>query len=295
MATLPVFAAAANTSVTPLRVVSLNYCLDDQLQPYADQGVITLYPSRDHGARFEPILQFAPDLVLATPFTAHYRLRAFEQAHLEVVVLEEPNSVGQAAEVAFALHELVTAHLGADDREGITSGGDDAFSANNHAGFDVELREPSDVGAPLVNDTFMADGALSSEKALSPSGAADLSGPNSKPTALFYLANQWSFGTDTLWHDVTEHLGWTNLAAQQGSGLVSVSLEHLLLWQPDIVVMEVAEQSSPDLAHVNLRHPSFQRYIAHEQVQVVQLPRALSGCMAQQLPDVLNRLREATL
>ncbi|WP_194755268.1 ABC transporter substrate-binding protein [Aliidiomarina indica] len=241
-----------------MRVVSLNYCLDEQLQPYAEQGIITLYPSRQHGARFEAILEFGPDLVLANTFTAHYRLRALEQANLNVVVLDEPASVAQAVGVARTLHELVT----------------DGHSKGNG----------------LLNQS-LADALLGGIEPASTGHAHTV--PSSAPRVLYYLANQWSFGTDTLWHDVATHLGWQNLAAQQGRGLVSVSLEHLLLWQPDIVVVERAEQASPDLAHINLRHPSFQRYIASDDVKVIQLPRDLSGCMAQQLPQVLAVLGEA--
>ncbi|RUO35389.1 ABC transporter substrate-binding protein [Aliidiomarina sanyensis] len=215
-----------------LRVASLNYCLDQQLAPHL--AADAFFPAAAHGGRVESLLQWQPDVVLATPFTSALTVRSLQAAGLRVETVAEPQRLDEVAAVRHQLTQLTGADLPV---------------------FQIE---------------------------------AKVSGV-STPGVVFYLANQWSFGSDTLWDEVAERMGWRNLAAQQGGGLVSVSLEQVLAWQPEILVFEQGD-AEVGLAYLALQHRALRRYIEESDVRVIYLPRDLSGCMAQRLPEVIDAL-----
>lgn len=217
----------------PMRVASLNYCIDQQLAPVLAPS--RFYASTAHGGRVEALLQWQPDLIIATPFTSPLTIDALTAVGLSVKTVAEPRSMAEVMEVRWQLQDWL--------------------------------------GISLPSEEFQ-----------------QLQAYGSSPRVLFYLANQLSFGADTLWHEVAESLGWQNLAAQRGAGLVSVSLEQVLLWEPDIMVFEQGTLGV-GVAYLALQHRALRAYLADSQVQVIHLPRDLSGCMAQRLPEVLELLQ----
>lgn len=99
--------------------------------------------------------------------------------------------------------------------------------------------------------------------------------------------NHYSFGADTLWHELLSQLGAENLAARQGSGLVTVLPEQVLRWQPDVIFVQVSDHFA--LAHRNQLHGALATLL-HE--RAVELPGDLTSCMAQQLPAFLDTIEE---
>lgn len=100
--------------------------------------------------------------------------------------------------------------------------------------------------------------------------------------------NHYSFGNATLWHELLTRLGAENLAARQGTGLVTVLPEQVLRWQPDIVFVQVSDHFA--LAHRNQLHGALAPLLDE---RAVELPGDLSSCLAQQLPAFVQTLQEA--
>ncbi|MGX5913557.1 ABC transporter substrate-binding protein [Aliidiomarina sp. Khilg15.8] len=101
-------------------------------------------------------------------------------------------------------------------------------------------------------------------------------------------ANHYSFGENTLWHELLIRLGAENLAARQGSGLVTVLPEQVLRWQPDIIFVQVSNHFA--LAHRNQLHGALAPLLEE---RAVALPGDLTSCLAQQLPAFVDALQEA--
>lgn len=99
--------------------------------------------------------------------------------------------------------------------------------------------------------------------------------------------NHYSFGADTLWHELLTRLGAENLAARQGSGLVTVLPEQVLRWQPDFIFVQVSDHFA--LAHRNQLHGALAPMLDE---RAVELPGDLTSCMAQQLPAFLDTIEE---
>lgn len=263
----------------PLRVASMNYCIDFVLERWLENedANFTLFPVAEHQGRIEQMLQIQPDIIIAGQFNSPITLNNFRSHGLPVTVLAEPNSFAQSAtffrELAQALKQPALANR------------------------DIAAFSPEKVGS----GTAVPD--------------PNFSGPaGNKPTALALQANQWSFGGNNLLNELLEHLGLENLAARNGDGLVRINLEDVIAWQPHILLLDgevivtneaettISKNSAEEtantgkratfaLAQLNLMHKSLRNYQQRSDVQTIYLPRELSGCMAQRLPEAINVLR----
>ena len=65
----------------------------------------------------------------------------------------------------------------------------------------------------------------------------------------------------------------------------------LLLRQPDLLVLNTAEDVGPSLAHQVLRHPSLARAFPHLRTMV--MPQRLWNCAGPWVVDAIARLRSA--
>ncbi|CUS49485.1 MAG: ABC-type iron chelate uptake system substrate-binding component [Idiomarinaceae bacterium HL-53] len=102
-------------------------------------------------------------------------------------------------------------------------------------------------------------------------------------TFIAYQANQWSWAQHNLVHDVMTLLGYQNLATQKGV-LQRMQVEEIVWLQPDVLLMEPPSEYFA-LAHLNQWHRALPS-------EIIEMPRALGGCMAQRLPEAMAALAE---
>lgn len=109
-------------------------------------------------------------------------------------------------------------------------------------------------------------------------------------SALILSANNITYGSGMLEHQLLERAGFENLAAVDGSEqLRRVSLEEVIAAQPDLLVLYGGEKAFA-LAHLAERHPVLQRYFDSD--RVFTLPSELSFCPALVAAEVLQQLKE---
>ncbi len=249
-----------------LRIVSMNYCIDYVLARWQNEN-FEFYPVAEHHGRIEKVMQLAPDMIIAGQFNSPIRINNFRNNGLPVSVLDEPNSF---------------------------------------AGSRQFFRELADV-------LQQPELALADIAAISIPPALAINETDIRPTVLAMQVNQWSFGGNNLLNELFQHMGLENLAARKGDGLVKVGLEDILQWQPDILLLEgklvnseiavesEAEHCNSDtcvqqapqsfaLANLNLMHKSLRNYQQLPHVTALYLPREISGCMAQRLPEAIDIL-----
>ncbi|EGN74577.1 ABC-type Fe3+-hydroxamate transport system, periplasmic component [Idiomarina sp. A28L] len=277
--------ANENTDPVPqqkLRIVSMNYCIDYVLERWQNEH-FEFYPVAEHHGRIEQIMQLKPDMIIAGQFNSPIRINNFRNNGLPVAVLDEPNSFAGSRRFFQELAELLQQPELAQ----------------------ADIAEISAPSGSSANEAY-ANKAYANE--------------GRWPTVLAMQVNQWSFGGNNLLNELFQHMGLENLAARKGDGLVKVGLEDILQWQPDILLLEgklvtsevAAEanthaakqescgdnqnpcvfqaQQSFALANLNLMHKSLRNYQQLPHVTALYLPREVSGCMAQRLPEAIHIL-----
>lgn len=288
--------AAANTASEPLRVASMNYCIDFVLERWGqhEDANFTLFPAGEHQGRIEQMLQIQPDIIIAGQFNSPITLNNFRNHGLPVTVLAEPNSFAGSAtffrELATALGQPALAHRDLAELGGEREGSVSAVPDTTTSGTELQPKPHGNIGVGTEktgSDTVLTDPILS---------------------ALALQANQWSFGGNNLLNELLEYLGLENLAARNGDGLVRINLEDVIAWQPQVLLLDgkvnmqnanhepttVVAENVPTtfaLAHLNLMHKSLRNYQQRSDVLTLYLPRELSGCMGQRLPEAIAILR----
>ena len=110
------------------------------------------------------------------------------------------------------------------------------------------------------------------------------------PTALILSANNITYGSGMLEHQLLSRAGFANLAAERGvKQLGRVSLEQVIDAEPDLLVLYGGEQNFA-IAHLAERHPVLLRYL--NSGRVYRLPQELGFCPALAAADVLQQLIE---
>ena len=109
------------------------------------------------------------------------------------------------------------------------------------------------------------------------------------PLAAVYGPQGVSPGRDTLLNDLLALAGYRNLAAELG--IVSygtLSLEELVMAEPDILVLDNVASNTDSVAHQALRHPVLRRQFAEK--PVLELPPKWSVCVGPTVVDALQIL-----
>lgn len=100
-------------------------------------------------------------------------------------------------------------------------------------------------------------------------------------SAIVIMPNQYSWGKGSWTDTMFGKMGWQNLASTAGYDLVSIDLEQLISWQPDMVIMEGftddAESADFALANIWRHHPVVRRWM-EEQDKVHFIPHETSSC-----------------
>ena len=113
-----------------------------------------------------------------------------------------------------------------------------------------------------------------------------------RPTAVYYQANGFAAGDDTLVGDIISHAGLENLGGRLGiEGHGRMPLETLLELRPDILIRSDQEPQAPALAYEVLRHPALQALI--DRSLQVTVPTRLWICGIPAVVEAVAILSEA--
>lgn len=176
-------------------------------------------------------------------------------------------------------------------------GAADAITLLQHLGYRVErlplprtLDEISthieEFGALVGAQGAAADMANAIRRQLAEIDAQQLSFEQ-QPTAIWYASNGVVAGGETLEHELMARAGYRNLAAEhQRTGFVKFDLEELLVYAPQIIIVEAGYDESFSLASEYLQHPALRK-----RSRLVELPPALSVCPAPVIADALRTLK----
>jgi len=164
----------------------------------------------------------------------------------------------------------------------------------------LELKVPTDVeealaqiktvatalGAPAKGTQLIADVR---------SGLSELhvaSTGLSQPIAAVYQPNGLTIGKGSLVDDLLSRAGLRNLAVERRiDNYGELPLELLLFAQPDLLIINTAEDRGPAMAYEVLRHPALAR--RYHGARVISVPSAWWSCPGPRLVDAVQRLQHA--
>lgn len=108
--------------------------------------------------------------------------------------------------------------------------------------------------------------------------------------AAAYAPNGLTVGRGAVLAQIIERAGWRNLGSElQISGYGQLSLEQLLIAQPQLLVLDVtAESSAGSIAHRYLTHPALESVMQH--ARIVTMPPSLSECVGPMTVDAIDLL-----
>jgi iron complex transport system substrate-binding protein len=108
--------------------------------------------------------------------------------------------------------------------------------------------------------------------------------------AAAYAPNGLTVGRGAVLAQIIERAGWRNLGSELNiSGYGQLSLEQLLIAQPQLLILDVtAESSAGSIAHGYLAHPALQTLA--QTARVVTMPPSLSECVGPMTVDAIELL-----
>lgn len=225
----------------PVRIVSMNLCTDQLLmllvarKHIAAVSYLAIDPHSSAMAeqavgltinygQAEEILSLAPDLILAGTFTTRPTVFLLQKLGYPVVELPVANNLP-----AIRNNIRIVAKAVGEIKRGETL----------IIRFDRQLT--------ALTQSLMIDQ------------------PTVKPLAVLYWANSYTSGIGTLANAVLEVSGLTNFAVQlEIHGTRQLSLEGLLMAQPDVLIAGRIRENEPALANEIFRHPALRQAFAHK-------------------------------
>lgn len=124
----------------------------------------------------------------------------------------------------------------------------------------------------------------------------DTPGKSPGPKALFYQPRGYTSGAETLQNEALRLAGWRNPAAEQGIvGYRQVSLEQVILWQPDTLISSTYGEpdSGASLAERQLQHPALKRIMGKR--PMLEIPYRYWICPGPMLAEAVDLLRDAKI
>jgi iron complex transport system substrate-binding protein len=110
-------------------------------------------------------------------------------------------------------------------------------------------------------------------------------------TAIWYSSDGVVIGADTLEHELLTRAGYRNLAAENNlTGFSKLDLEQLLVYAPQVIIVDVGYAQAFSLANEYLQHPALR-----QQSRLLELPAALSVCSAPVVIDALRALKNGVI
>jgi iron complex transport system substrate-binding protein len=251
-------------SEPPVRVVSLNLCLDQlalalaapgQLVGVADVTQDAHLSARWQQARslpavqmrVEEVLALRPDLVLIDTNAPVHVVALLQRAGVRVASFPDATTFDEGV----ARVRAVAAALG-------------------HAA----------AGETLANDMQRRHDAIVSGRG------------SGRPLAAVWQANGFTVGAGTVPDDLLRRAGFRNLAAERGTGpFEPLPLETLVRAAPDLLILDGATSDRPSLAETLMTHRAVRR--AFEGGRTLVMPHSLWLCAGPQNLEALERLTAA--
>jgi iron complex transport system substrate-binding protein len=115
--------------------------------------------------------------------------------------------------------------------------------------------------------------------------------PPTPPLAAVYAPNGITVGRGTVLAEILERAGWRNLGSEQNvEGYGQLSLEQLLVAQPQLIVLDVTSDADGggSIAHGYLEHPALSSLA--RRTQTVVMPPRLSECVGPMTVDAIELL-----
>jgi iron complex transport system substrate-binding protein len=252
-------------NATPQRIVSLNLCADEMVLRLAAPGTV------------KSVTWLARDPALS---------------NVSVLAQDVPVNRGLAEDVVPLAPDLVIAG---------------AYTTRTAVALLKQLRipvlelpVPTTVDEALAQITTVATALGTPAKGVQliadiRNGLADLhvaSTAATRPIAAVYQPNGFTIGKGSLVNDLLSRAGLRNLAVERRiDNYGELPLELLLFAQPDLLIMNAADDSGPAMAYEVLRHPALMR--RYHGVRVVSVPSAWWSCPGPRLVDAVQRLQHA--
>ncbi|HQQ63515.1 MAG TPA: ABC transporter substrate-binding protein [Pseudomonadales bacterium] len=108
-------------------------------------------------------------------------------------------------------------------------------------------------------------------------------------TAVMYSPNGLVIGGDTLEDDILHRAGYRNLAAEAGIKFFqAISLETLMLWKPEKILLENGVNNRDSLAHAYIYHPAIRDLVGAG--NTVEMPPHLRDCFGPMTADFIAYL-----
>jgi iron complex transport system substrate-binding protein len=164
----------------------------------------------------------------------------------------------------------------------------------------LELTVPTDMDEALAQIETVATAVGASAKGMQlitnvRNGLSELhvaSTGSSQPIAAVYQPNGLTIGEGSLVNDLLSRAGLRNLAVERRiDNYGELPLELLLVAQPDLLIINAADDRGPAMAYEVLRHPALAR--RYHGARVVSLPSAWWSCPGPRLVDAVQRLQDA--
>ena len=248
---------------TPQRIVSLNLCADELVLRLAAPGTV------------KSVTWLARDPALS---------------NVAALARDVPVNRGLAEDIVPLAPDLVIAG---------------AYTTRTAVGLLRRLGVPVlELGVPASVDEALAQITTVAAALGTPAAAAQLiadirarlaalprPGPT-QPIAAVYQPNGFTIGQGSLVNDLLSRAGLRNLAVEQRiDNYGALPLELLLLAQPDLLIMNAAEDRGPAMAYEVLRHPALMRRFSA--ARIVSVPSAWWSCPGPRLMDAVQRLQQA--
>lgn len=108
-------------------------------------------------------------------------------------------------------------------------------------------------------------------------------------TFIIFGPNGYTIGANTLEHDIFAHAGYHNLAAEMGiEGFQSVSLEQLVVANPDVLQVDLELSRQHSLATSHLTHPVIEKIIM--QRELLDIPLNLRICAGPMIIEAVEMM-----
>ncbi len=159
--------------------------------------------------------------------------------------------------------------------------------ANDFAGYRRNLRQL----ANILNVSARAERLIATLDQALAVAPGNQSGHRAR-SALLYQPNGYTPARDSLMGEILRLAGFRNLAYARGyrhGGFVS--LENVLLMQPEIVVFSTRDTTRPSLAEELLKHPALRHWTATERPRSLRVPERLWTCPGAFNADALTALQ----
>ncbi|MDB6063723.1 MAG: hypothetical protein JWM78_3826 [Verrucomicrobiaceae bacterium] len=251
----------------PQRIASLNLCTDQLVLMLVPRARIASITDRaaltdssymaaaargitTNGGLAEGALAQNPDLILAGEFTDVAMVSLLRHLGYRVEVVKVPRNIDEARAYILRVGALV---------------GETAAAQKLVATMDARLQK--------------IDNELNAQRRDQP-----------RALAAVYAPNGYTVGRGSVLAQIIERAGFRNLGNElQINGYGQLSLEQLLVAQPQLLVLDVtAENTGDSMAHTYLSHPALQSIARH--ARIVTMPPSLSECVGPMTIDAIDLL-----